>query len=349
MREGETPKSDSGGGLRRFFRRLLWPIPKWRDDRGNVIELWRSLPREVRREFDYEKAKEAYHAMMGSRFDPSRLGPAFVANVFSIFLTTALVDLTHSNTLGFWPRHLVQAAMYLIFFRVCLAAVPDDTKNSFAMLRLVYLPHHGRCGACGYPVRDLPKAADGCTVCPECGAAWRMDSWLSMNKLLRGPAVVPRPAGHPYVHDALRRRVPLFAGRPPEVAMRAIDQAIRGFPKRIRSATDWKLTFLWLAMFAVVFAASRAAKHSGDETALLLGVLSIPLSAVVAFMAHRQLRSRSVDQLIQQSVAEGKCPCCEQRLEQTEPGIAGGMSCAACGSMWKRQRDAGKPIEEAKV
>jgi hypothetical protein len=29
------------------------------------------------------------------------------------------------------------------------------------------------CLACGYDVRGVPPESDGCTVCPECGAAWR--------------------------------------------------------------------------------------------------------------------------------------------------------------------------------
>jgi hypothetical protein len=32
----------------------------------------------------------------------------------------------------------------------------------------------GLCPACGYEIGSLPAATDGCTVCPECGAAWRL-------------------------------------------------------------------------------------------------------------------------------------------------------------------------------
>ncbi len=41
--------------------------------------------------------------------------------------------------------------------------------------------HHARlwvmqslCGACGYSLTGLNNAPDGCRVCPECGAAWRV-------------------------------------------------------------------------------------------------------------------------------------------------------------------------------
>jgi hypothetical protein len=32
----------------------------------------------------------------------------------------------------------------------------------------------GLCPACVYPISSLPIDNDGCTICPECGAAWRL-------------------------------------------------------------------------------------------------------------------------------------------------------------------------------
>lgn len=32
----------------------------------------------------------------------------------------------------------------------------------------------GRCPGCGYSLRGLQPAGDGCRVCPECGGAWRI-------------------------------------------------------------------------------------------------------------------------------------------------------------------------------
>lgn len=31
----------------------------------------------------------------------------------------------------------------------------------------------GHCPSCGYPLKSLPTDADGCSMCPECGAGWR--------------------------------------------------------------------------------------------------------------------------------------------------------------------------------
>jgi len=34
----------------------------------------------------------------------------------------------------------------------------------------------GDCGACGYGLAEIPAEPDGCKVCPECGAAWRLEA-----------------------------------------------------------------------------------------------------------------------------------------------------------------------------
>jgi hypothetical protein len=33
---------------------------------------------------------------------------------------------------------------------------------------------HGLCAACGYSLAEISTQQDGCRVCPECGAAWRV-------------------------------------------------------------------------------------------------------------------------------------------------------------------------------
>lgn len=32
----------------------------------------------------------------------------------------------------------------------------------------------GRCPGCGYGLKEIAAAGDGCRVCPECGAAWAL-------------------------------------------------------------------------------------------------------------------------------------------------------------------------------
>ena len=33
----------------------------------------------------------------------------------------------------------------------------------------------GLCGSCGYELRGVVAEGDGCTVCPECGGAWKVE------------------------------------------------------------------------------------------------------------------------------------------------------------------------------
>lgn len=34
-----------------------------------------------------------------------------------------------------------------------------------------------RCGACGYSLAEVEPEQDGCRCCPECGAAWQVETW----------------------------------------------------------------------------------------------------------------------------------------------------------------------------
>ena len=44
----------------------------------------------------------------------------------------------------------------------------------FVRWQCAWIVANGRCGSCGYDLAKLPVAEDGCTVCPECGAAWQL-------------------------------------------------------------------------------------------------------------------------------------------------------------------------------
>jgi len=38
---------------------------------------------------------------------------------------------------------------------------------------------HGFCAACGYALTGLDPADDRCTICPECGSAWRLPTLMN--------------------------------------------------------------------------------------------------------------------------------------------------------------------------
>ncbi|GJM18987.1 MAG: hypothetical protein DHS20C14_12000 [Phycisphaeraceae bacterium] len=70
-----------------------------------------------------------------------------------------------------WRSSLVPWAVFGLsgLFFVVFAMVP--TRSLRGVTRRL-----GVCWSCGYDLKGLPAAADGCVVCPECGAAWRVRS-----------------------------------------------------------------------------------------------------------------------------------------------------------------------------
>lgn len=40
----------------------------------------------------------------------------------------------------------------------------------------ILMAAEGKCACCEYEIAGLPPESDDCTVCPECGAAWRVDA-----------------------------------------------------------------------------------------------------------------------------------------------------------------------------
>ncbi len=58
------------------------------------------------------------------------------------------------------------ALAVLLTWRGVRSSAPDLVKDAFLVER--------RCPACGYDLSTIkPDGADGCSVCPECGGAWR--------------------------------------------------------------------------------------------------------------------------------------------------------------------------------
>jgi hypothetical protein len=72
-----------------------------------------------------------------------------------------------------WGIGMTVGWMVTVGFTTTLASIP--------MARWYWNPviveavvREGHCGACGYPLPTAAAEHDGCTVCPECGAAWRV-------------------------------------------------------------------------------------------------------------------------------------------------------------------------------
>ncbi|TVQ31828.1 MAG: hypothetical protein EA376_07505 [Phycisphaeraceae bacterium] len=63
------------------------------------------------------------------------------------------------------------AALLLIFFAVTLRhRMPRFRPDLLTEAMLA----EQRCPSCARSLADLPAESDGCTICPECGGAWRI-------------------------------------------------------------------------------------------------------------------------------------------------------------------------------
>ncbi|MDX2017625.1 MAG: hypothetical protein SFY95_08325 [Planctomycetota bacterium] len=161
--------------------------PRTLDDRGTPVRLhWRGLidvrPARGPRPASSRKLARVRHVGALARHSARNLWrgifsmPAFFA---VLLVTLAIVFAWSLREFGpqaiafvlFSPVSstiLLVAVTALITFRGALGARGERIRDG--------LLHAGRCPVCLYPLEDLEPEPDRCTVCPECGAAWRLDT-----------------------------------------------------------------------------------------------------------------------------------------------------------------------------
>jgi len=106
-----------------------------------------------------------------------RRRPVFASAMLAIYVTcfAVLAWITLSGILTMlsdW-RWVVGGALVLSpMIGVCILGWFTWDRRYIAIPRV----KTGQCGACEHDLRSLPPESDGCTVCPECGAAWRLPS-----------------------------------------------------------------------------------------------------------------------------------------------------------------------------
>jgi hypothetical protein len=66
---------------------------------------------------------------------------------------------------------LASYVLLLVAMMLALPRVHDFFSYGRVLRRIAALRV---CASCGYDLRGLPAAPDGCTVCPECAGAWRL-------------------------------------------------------------------------------------------------------------------------------------------------------------------------------
>lgn len=162
--------------------------PRTQDDRGKPVRLhWRGLVAPSRRSprdrapalLSRMRAREVGAIARGSASNLRRWFlslPAF----FAVLLVALALVFAWSLT-EFGPQALafvlfspvsstilLVGVTALLTFRTALGSRGERIREG--LLRA------GRCPVCLYTLDDLEADTDRCTVCPECGSAWRLDT-----------------------------------------------------------------------------------------------------------------------------------------------------------------------------
>ena len=172
--DGARMDTDSEGTNGRARRILAMSLlrPRVLDDRGRRAPLQHPL---APPESQSKAARQAWHEL------------GRIAARWTVLLSIALF------AVGFWLqeplRYLLQGPDYngrgfgftlrlfvLLHVLAVLVVLPTILTRQLYWKRRgrrLMLPDR-RCLTCDYDLRDLPPEPDGCTVCPECGAAWKL-------------------------------------------------------------------------------------------------------------------------------------------------------------------------------
>lgn len=187
-----------------------------------------------------------------------------------------------------------------------------------------------QCASCEYELADLPVAQDGCTVCPECSAAWRLDIW---------------------VRDWGRRKFDRATRFPGKWRVYPIDMGTRPLliarTQKLRVRSLWAALLIrqlipnWIDLSAFLFIVaidlnsqpvqqSFIASLSCNELLALILIFLIPRCLWTTMAAYKRV--------IRKQVKHNLCPHCENSL-RPEPSHGDNASlCSNCGAAWPAKR-----------
>ena len=144
------------------------------DDRSRLVPL--VAARQTRAQgVDAETAGEARKAAW--RGMPRRAWAHFalMAGLESLIVMLAARGLWRAYTSPFAkPNDWIHPAMMIGFAVVIVWLVWRGMRRQHAGSLATEYVRAGVCGSCGYALQGLGREPDGCVVCPECGAAWKV-------------------------------------------------------------------------------------------------------------------------------------------------------------------------------
>jgi hypothetical protein len=147
-----------------------------RDDRGRRVELL--APRAVHGLDSHPSTIPAN--IRSNILRAARRGSCVEQSLLSLFAIGLLcvgvpgtIGLVRSSAAAPGLSGASRLAMVGVLAVMCIVPVlVMFRRRGIGLQRAITL--HGYCATCGYPLAGLPVASDGCTVCSECGSAWRI-------------------------------------------------------------------------------------------------------------------------------------------------------------------------------
>ncbi len=85
-----------------------------------------------------------------------------------------LVERRFSGIGQFGASNVVRFGIQVVLGPMMGAYLGAEQVRKNARRALAECLNRAVCASCGYSLASLARAEDGCTVCPECGAAWKL-------------------------------------------------------------------------------------------------------------------------------------------------------------------------------
>lgn len=322
-----------------------------RDDRGRTHPLRIGM-------VPWDEVHDASHLSEHPTRRPGLLYEAFTGAITFILLLGWGFAPEIARALGIprWLGLIIAIAMFtaitavlILVWRFCGARWVSlrgrgDARRSQAIAHHVRIriARDRECPVCAYPLDGLEPEEDHCTVCAECGAAWRADRWTADAGIYRSPAVNGQGRGVGKglltTRDARGIWVPLLASKPKRVRQDTItkwrDRAAGPIRRRHMAGTS-----IWLGVTGVVagvsiFAIGPASLADFIYIAVVTGVVSAILFTAVLFAIRASDFQVLKPIFVQDQVAKNRCPCCESPLRPTLSPIDACLLCDTCGSAW---------------
>lgn len=144
-----------------------------RDDRGNMFPI-RSPHLKLERKAD--PAAITWYRLAQLRRDSESL-PTRIAGYGTIaFAATALVWFGTAAAIGGETGRAVVLLAFVPVFVAIGLMWRQQLRSTLARYEAKRFELPPACPSCRYNLASLPPEPDGCTICPECGAAWRLAS-----------------------------------------------------------------------------------------------------------------------------------------------------------------------------